>query len=157
MKKILLGVAIALSALCSQASYLYWQVDQKQLDDAQISGNWANLYVVTTGTGSTGGTWLQKAEIGQQASINVSSYKDGSYSFYVEIVNYVDGSATNTGISQAPTSYADLAEKHSIIETALDVPIVNVWHGGTVAAPEPTSGLLMLLGVAALGLKRRKA
>lgn len=155
MKKILIGVTVALFALCSQASYLYWQVDQSQLNAAGIEGNYANLYV-TTGNTSTDGIWLQKAEIGQQASFDVSNYLKGTFSFYVEIVNYsVDSGAVATGISSEPISYAQLSS--SIVGTALDVPMTTPWHGGTVVAPEPTSGLLMLLGVAALGLKRRKA
>lgn len=155
MKKILLGVAVALSALCSQASYLYWQVDQSQLTTAGVEGNWANLYV-TSGSAASGGTWLQKGEVGAQNAFDVSSYANGSYSFYVEIVNYADGQAMNTGISTEPTSYADLLKDGAIVGTALDVPNIAAWHGGTVAVPEPASGVLLMMGVALLGLKRRK-
>lgn len=38
-----------------------------------------------------------------------------------------------------------------------DTEYAESWGSGTVAVPEPTSGLLMLLGLAGLALKRKKA
>lgn len=151
MKKVLVGVVFAFSALCSHAAYLYWQIDQSQLDAAGIEGAKANLYVTTGGSSSP--IFMDGGAIGVGRQISVDAYSTGNYSFYVEILNY---DKVVTGVSTEPTSYANLLAEHSIVDTTLDVPMINVWHGGAIAVPEPTSGFLMMVGLALLGLKRRK-
>ena len=152
MKKVLLGVAFVFSALCSHAAYLYWQIDQSQLTDAGIKeGDWATLYA-TTGDPSSR-IFVDGGAIGAERQISVDAYEGGGYSFYVEILNY-DNAVV--GVSTENTSYADLLAENSIVDTTLDVPMVTVWHGGAIAVPEPTSGFLMMVGLALLGLKRRK-
>lgn len=90
-----------------------------------------------------------------EASGNVAS---GEQSFYLIVLN----SATVDGA----TSYASSAMVTTAIDASLDTTIAfqsmenatkNVSSWTAVGAPEPTSGLLLLLGVAGLALKRKRA
>lgn len=88
---------------------------------------------------------------------NLNGLEDG-YSYYIEIIGhdtskYGDGTGV-LGISEVMT-YAQ-ANSH-ITETLQSISSVpTAWTGGTYAAPEPTSGLLLLVGASLLALKRRK-
>lgn len=73
--------------------------------------------------------------------------------FYIELFDAANNSVGQSSIA----SYAELGE--FIKKTEFDSSWMNAqkWSGGTYhATPEPTSGLLMLLGAAMLGLRRRK-
>ncbi|MBR4476719.1 MAG: PEP-CTERM sorting domain-containing protein [Kiritimatiellae bacterium] len=48
-----------------------------------------------------------------------------------------------------------LSESYISTGTLSGVPTAQIWHGGTVSVPEPTSAMLMLFGAAFLGLKRK--
>ena len=45
---------------------------------------------------------------------------------------------------------------HGYIDSQVGIQTQLAWTGGAYAAPEPTSGLLMVIGFAFLGLKRKK-
>lgn len=100
------------------------------------------------------------------AWFDVSSYSGNSpeYAFVLELVNdaYAVQAATD------PVSYADLDDANKIVKTAdyssvfnsltpVDYSTFNAGSGTAADLPEPTSGLLMLLGASLLALRRRQA
>jgi len=172
MKRFLAAVSVVLIAVSAQASYLWWEVNSNApgTDMSAVSewiGDGANPWTeaqvwAVSDTDASDKLMVGSASAANQnnpivswgGKINLSDldgYKDG-YSYYIELVN----STTVVGYSATKTAYADLSG--SITETLTDVPSVSVWHGGSSykAAPEPTSAMLMLLGVAGLALRRKQ-
>lgn len=88
---------------------------------------------------------------------SLGSVDYSGYSFYIELLQWddVSGSDTRKGVS-AVSSYADLVENNHILRQGLSIPSnLAVWAPQTFAAPEPSSGLLLLIGSAILLLRRR--
>jgi hypothetical protein len=197
MKKLIMGLAVAMAATLSQASYLYWQVDTTQLTsngnggytfnghavsgfnviattDAAYTYGSANNHVLTTwtyggpaqGYVSTDSNPTSVAAATSGAYAYLSSYTDSSYSYYVEIIGYDTstsaysgtGGIGGIGVSEA-TTYTAANTAGRIATTLKDIGSspLEAWTGGAYAAPEPTSGLLLLVGGALLALRRRKA
>lgn len=176
MKKILVMALAVASAAVAQASYLYWQTGTAD----EFNGHQINGYqmVVTDGTTTSylTPTWTDGTAVTAEGSVSGNNFygSDGEYkidvsafsgdngnkySFYVELIGYdtaVYGSNVNgvIGVSETQT-YAQLMDKGSIVNAGLTkIPVM--WTGGTVAAPEPTSAMMILLGLAGLALKRKK-
>lgn len=147
MKKCLIALIVAVVAVVSQASVLQWQVSGTDLGGS--SYNFADLYAVNDG----GALMLGRGAINTLNSHDVSAYTD--YSFYVELINYANGTATTVGVGET-VAYGALAQDGYITGAPLSQTMAQVWHGGTKSVPEPTSGFLMMVGLALLGLKRRK-
>lgn len=111
-------------------------------DIASIAGK-ATYQGVTTGTG-----------------MYASSYFDGNWGandtveIYAVVLNAssIDKATYATVGSVASYTYADSAE-----DKALQVNMKTATQGTWSAVPEPTSGLLMLLGMAGLALRRKRA
>lgn len=148
MKKLFLTVAVMLAAMASQAAYLLWQVDTTTANTwgASSAGLWAS-------NGSTSTMISGTTAFDTQKAVDLSSLagSPSSYSFYIELMN---SSGAVVGHSDT-AKYSELAA--NITTDVLDFETVEVWHGGTYSVPEPTSGVLMLIGLAGLALKRRKA
>ena len=194
MKKVILGLAVALVALASQASFLYWQIDTTQLS-GPTAGTYSfnghditgvRVVAVEGGTytwpataASSGGSVLTthyKTDTGsytttENASVaiaktknvyaDLSTFVDGNetaYTYYIEIMGHdsfkYGDSVGVIGVSEGLTYASAAGNITESLGSFTTVPAA--WTGGTYAAPEPTSGLLLLVGASLLALKRRK-
>lgn len=172
MKKILVLSAFVFAAMVSQASYLYWQVEQDNRDwiytptGEKMTANVAVLHAVKDGTDIVvPGEWTRAPLFegsGPYAMPQYAANLDGltssnTYSYYIELAAWDTAQKSfEDRISLAVSewqSYSQLAA-NGYIQTSLTV-VPQAWTGGTYAAPEPTSGMMILLGLAALALKRR--
>lgn len=80
------------------------------------------------------------------------------YTFYIELLQWDDdlGRELRKGVS-ATSSYTDLVSHNHVLGSGLAIPSnLVVWAPQTSTVPEPTSGLLVLLGGALLLLRRRE-
>lgn len=91
---------------------------------------------------------------------NLSGYTDGTYSFAIELGNFVmegeDEVWTVSARSQS-SSYQDLVSSGYVTPGELAMPGYLPWTGGTfTSVPEPSSGVLLVIGGALLALRRRR-
>lgn len=85
------------------------------------------------------------------------------YSFAIELGNYANWEDPNSWTALATSGFKTYADiKDYIAETETEVPISEYWNpnqftavGGAI--PEPTSGMLLLIGAGLLALRRRRA
>ncbi len=160
MKKILLGLAVVSAALFAKAEYLFWQVGDTTTvgDQTYTFGDQYNAGVLYW-TGS--GTPYQKLEginFAGTTTTDLASYgiTESTGSFYIELGTYDNGNFTAIAHSEMIT-YAETANYRTSFQTA--VSSMQAWSGGSFspgAVPEPTSGLMVLIGTALLGVKRRR-
>lgn len=140
---------------------LYWQVDS-----ASNPENIPFTYAAMVGTDGTSNTYLEDSagsvfqrSIGSGTTTEqISSLLDPnvdytSWSFFIELWNYDNGNWTLAGTTTSET-YTKLKTDGAIrssmsMSTALFTP--------TASVPEPTSGLLLVIGGALLALRRRCA
>lgn len=177
MKKAFLIAMLCLAGYAGQAAYLYWQVDDTTYSEGFVAAkvlattqpdvkgpngrisSGSDLSIVDPMSGVTIPDAVMMAPSKDVYAIDVSSFASGGYSFYIELINY-DSSGKLTSIAQsADMTYQQLVQSNYIIEdTGISIPTASLaWHGGAYApGPEPTSAVMMLIGVAFLGLKRRR-
>jgi len=174
MKKLIFVFALVVS-VSANASYLYWQVESTQLAAVEayaetMKENWDiakyHLYD-TSGTevqltdgntainsydteeGYKGGTAAVPVDLGSLTAEGM----DG-YSYYIELVN----SSSEHLLGYQQGTYTAQALSDYVVSGDMDaVASAPVWHGASsYSAPEPTSAMLMLLGVAGLALRRKQ-
>ena len=154
MKKSILAVAVAMAASLLQADFLHWQVSEdagKTFDYAQLYYTTASVDSATDGTAVNNGGGYEGAGLTSTPELvaDITGIDDIS-GFYV---GFYSGSSGALGVSRW-LSYSEVA-------TAID----RSWNEGrnvqsatSVATfvPEPTSGLLLLLGLAGLAVRRKR-
>ena len=166
---VLMAVCFARADITDQ--YLYWMIDQSSSSEP-IEFFYAQLYAdngtervaleITDGT--TTSPYVLPSDFDETKDPPVGTYTDptysqlagllgpdySSYSFYVELF---DGSDNLLGASQS-VAYNDLKSYiYSNLSLDGEIPYAFV---PTVPVPEPTSGLLVSLGLALLALRRRR-
>ncbi len=168
MKRLFLSALVVVAVASLKADTLYWQVSD------QGAGNdfsYAQWYATQNADGS-GGTLISGAsavadgvtsvsETGTKVSPVISdlgSTDYSSYYFYVELVNYADSSKTRSLNQDYPWSYDQLVNS-GYISTGSSVVTPSAFANGALdggSVPEPTSGVLLLIGGALLALRRRR-
>lgn len=161
-------------------SFLYWQIG----DDNEVEFHYAVVYAAPTAS-LEGNTWNAESGYGDVGAIALPKGVDGgfayepkegsmtttwdiltelgsenwaSYSFYIELLQWDEAGdrEIRMGVS-AMSSYDDLVSNHHVLGSGLTIPNnLVVWSPEITAAPEPSSGILLLIGGAVLFLKRRK-
>ena len=164
MKKLFVVLAALALAGGVQASELWWTVS----GTGATVWDEAKLFANTTGYNYDGVEVdsVSKADLDNfgDAFAQLDDYDSSAYSFYVELFNaglttgqksYVSTSSP----AQGAVAHADLAG--SIAKDTMDWAGKGVYSGfsqftDSNVIPEPTSGLLMALGMMLFGLKRKR-
>ena len=162
MKKLIMLAAVIASAGFIHADVLYWMVNDENADAAKARGEQtaATLYAIVGSDYSTkqqvdSVTGNDVAEYYGVTSFDsqLGTYTGPSYSYFVELWN---GSQSN------PVDYQTALNNGYISIQGMSTPSVTGMSGGlgsgsqTYNVPEPTSGLLFVIGGMLLGLKRKR-
>ncbi|MBQ6914917.1 MAG: PEP-CTERM sorting domain-containing protein [Kiritimatiellae bacterium] len=159
--KRLLSVLLVFGATVAVAedSYLYWMVGENAsgytYDTVKVqdnsSGNYLNIYNgsgVNKGDSISATTVATYEELGRGLYAQLASSE--SYgSFVIELWN------GDTFVAQSEDLPISTALANYIV-TNNSMTLPQAWAPQSFAIPEPNSALLMLLGCAALGLRRRR-
>lgn len=175
MKK-LLSVLLVLGAITATAedSYLYWMVGA-----GAPSYTAAGVVAISTETGSQSYLSILNADGDSISAGSTGAYGDGlvsktgadgmdangasSFGLYATLITnpdlytYVIEIVNDRGVSlfSDEVSYSQ-ALANNYITTNNSMVLPTMWAPTSFAIPEPNSGLLMLIGCAVLGLRRRR-
>ena len=158
MKKVIVFASIMVGAYVACADVLYWMVGDEYMDGAIAQGDntAATLYYVYQGTAHE-----LEAVTGNDVNDYKSSsfdtalggYKGDGYSYYIELWN---GRKTDS------IDYDTALNTYILPAGGMSVPTPTLLNGGfgsgntAYNVPEPTSGLLFLVGGMLLGLRRKR-
>ena len=175
MKKIIIGVCAVLLGIAAQAATVNWSANaiQSSPDNAVAAGWLVQIYssdvvysyeaanagtIATWASGSTvaAGTTFRATGSGSQADGSTVSYYAVVYdaSTVAGAKNYIVSDVVSVSTA-ANGATANLPFGAMTATTSANKFLNSSWTA--VAVPEPTSGLLMLVGLAGLALRRRRA
>ena len=168
-----LAAVLAAFALRASADYLWWTVDftddwgnegELQTNPAGEGVGDFDLYLVIKDSGDD--SWIATYKGGELiddamtdpalAQLPVDTYSGSEYLFFVEMVKSGESARNTLYLSQAYT-YAELQAAGFIAVSleALEVPW-NPAVGAAWAVPEPSGGMLLLIGAGLLALRRKE-
>ena len=174
MKKLLIAAAMVCAAALAQAATVNWAISSvKDSSGAAPTAGWAVMAfytakdagsdaIVSAITSKTAGTLaFESKELGvalgsgrvaaHDATAAAITDTSKNYDFYFVVFNNADATkATEYAMVSTPNKeYSGMAGKFTVS--------ANFSSATWQSVPEPTSGLLMLLGMAGLALRRRRA
>ena len=167
MRKLMIIAAVACATLVSQAAYVEWSAT------AAATYNGQTMYLLT----SLADSYASEAALAAAAVDSAQVVKSGpkysvatrtadndaitsSASFYLAVIDATDPTVLHyldVTSSMQPYVYAPPATKPGTFSTTFASVATSANTKTIGSVPEPTSGLLMLVGLGALALRRRKA
>ena len=174
MKKLMIAAAIVCAAALTQAAVVNWGASKIQAasgDPAMVKDNLVMLFYTEAGVGSTAIENAIKA--GKAGNIDAETKGmsalsgKGSVTAHDLTIDALDTSkaydfyvvAFNGKTEAAATKYALMSSLNNEYSTMKEKFVVmsDFSSASWQSIPEPTSGLLLLIGVAGLALRRRRA
>lgn len=164
MKKLLtIGIAATIGLAANAASFR-WSASgiYSPTDNTALYSGSASLFCDAISATAIATATIENGKItASQTTFNDSSFETKfvgttDYDFYFVIetsvgdIDYFYTSATVTKTAQATSSPTIGFGTQTLTQNAVNTP--GAWQ----SAPEPTSGLMMLLGMASLALRRRR-
>ncbi|MCR5114072.1 MAG: PEP-CTERM sorting domain-containing protein [Bacteroidales bacterium] len=156
--KTLVAGVLLLAGASASADTLYWLVENDTAFDeawlvAEAKEGGAKHYIegVDSEAPDHTSTALNQTDL--------ADYESDAYLFYVEMSNYNSANDTYETVATGyKWGYGDLVSSGYIATGALDVNtvIATASAGNLADAPEPSSGLLLVIGGAMLALRRRR-
>ena len=149
------GIAVATAA---RSEILYWTVENYTNGTSYNGWNYAKIFssdgtkpgAVLETFGDDGSGFVQKkAQSGIYSSIDTNYSTDTS--FYIELYNEKEGPAVAWSYLVKKSDLSSFVDQGSSFASTPR----SAGYGFTVV-PEPTSGLMLLLGAAMLGLRRKR-
>ena len=187
MKKLMIAAAIVCAAALSQAATVNWTATKNALYDGDADATHYSAYLVdvygatttyadaaavaaalmadtfdgniiykaTNGAGlSLAGSSTKTVKINVSNGATVDSFDNNQpVSYYSILFNAADATSADQFLAQTPTAVSSKFSAAGALDVSLGAQDSKTW----AAIPEPTSGLLLLLGVAGLALRRRRA
>ena len=185
MKKLFILFAVTAAGLMLKADVMYWQLGTP--GSTTYNGQeWNTVRVgrVTTGPATpimSGYDYLKLTPTTNPNESLGSDYVGGtsaangyfavlpdnasSYSYFIELGNY-NGTTYSALAQSGAITYSELLNQSYVITTEqledilghMSTVTMQAWVGGSYqAVPEPTGGLMVLVGLSVLALRRRKA
>ncbi len=158
--KSLVAGALLLAGASASAGTLYWQVtaaENQTFQEAWLvaenksTGNQTYLEGTDSDGASPSTTPLMQTDL--------DGYESDAYLFFVEMSNYnSDTQEYDTVATGYKYGYQDLVSSGYVATGAIDVNTVIAAASAAnfASVPEPSSGLLLLIGGAMLALRRRR-
>ena len=164
MKKLVLALAVIGAAIASQAAAVSWSATSvKDITGASAKNvtGWSVVCTIYAADGTTVvGTSMDDASNAMSKFNGTIDGTANNATYYAQLV-FTDA-AGNTLTSDKAMFTTDSSATYGEINFTTGAKFAEAtakvdYAGGWVAAPEPTSGLLLLLGVAGLALRRKQA
>lgn len=172
MKKLIIIAALAVVGVCAQAASVSWKVNTgatyKSMTYMAFKGNDASLITSILDQGAALDNYVQQVTAkafssgtlnarGAMSAATTTTGMTAEDSIFVVLFADSTLAAESSYYVINPVSVASGLYEPPATGTTLN--LTSVGSSGTIgtAVPEPTSGLMLLLGMAGLALKRKKA
>lgn len=90
------------------------------------------------------------------AAVDISAIASDKLAFYVEVWRYNETKHFYEGVARSEVEMYSNLSKYVAAEWEEGMT-AEVWHGSGYSIPEPTSAMLMMIGLSLVGLKRKRA
>jgi len=185
MKKLIILAAVAVAAAASQAASYDWKTKAGNSNSVYVNGtettyNGTAYLFLASSAATVYSDWIGGKALSAMTSLDSQSIASGKITAGTPFENaadpisvifateygsgdnkflYISTSATQDGsdIGAATISFAGNAASSKLAASTAAYSGAGWYTVGSSPVPEPTSGLLMLLGMAGLALRRRRA